>query len=110
VSDERCTWCGREVEADDGFRVYEEVGERRATFCRLEHVVPWAIQGPHWEAGGLSEPQAPDSGPQRCSYCRTELGEVRVRIVRHRGDHRITDDFCSVDDLNAWAKAGGRWR
>ena len=110
MSGERCTWCGREVEADDGFRVYEEAGQRRATFCRLEHVVPWAIQGPHWEAGGLSEPPAPDSGPQRCSYCRTELGEVRVQIVRHRGDHRISDDFCSVDDLNAWAKAGGRWR
>ena len=48
---ERCTWCGTEVEPDDGFRAYEPAGERRAVFCRLEHVVPWAIQGAHWDAG-----------------------------------------------------------
>ena len=41
---EVCTWCGAEVEAGDGFRAYEPAGERRAVFCRLEHVVPWAIQ------------------------------------------------------------------
>ena len=31
---EQCTWCGVEVEPDDGFRAYEPAGERRATFCR----------------------------------------------------------------------------
>ena len=31
-------------------------------------------------------------------------------LVRHRGEHRISDGFCSVDHLADWAKAGGRWR
>ena len=38
-----------------------------------------------------------------------ELEDVRVSLVRHRGEYRIGDDFCSVDHLRAWAAAGGRW-
>jgi hypothetical protein len=107
---EKCTWCGAPVEADDGFRAYEPAGARRAAFCRLEHVVPWAIQGPHWEAGEVAEPDNIDEGPLTCAHCDAELGEVHVLLVRHRGDHRIADDFCSTDHLSEWAKAGGRWR
>ncbi len=107
---ESCTWCGVEVEADDGFRAYEPAGERRAAFCRLEHVVPWAIQGAHWDAGAIDDEPEPDSGPQRCSHCDAELGEVQVLLVRHRGEHRVADRFCSVEHLNEWAKAGGRWQ
>jgi hypothetical protein len=107
---ERCTWCGVAVEAGDGFRTYEPAGSRRAVFCRLEHVVPWVIQGARWEAGELAEPSGIDSGELHCSYCDRELGDVHVLLVRHRGDHRIADDFCSVDHLSAWVKAGGRWR
>jgi hypothetical protein len=107
---EECTWCGVAVEADDGFRAYEPVGSRRAVFCRLEHVVPWAIQGARWEAGELTEPAGIDSGPLRCSHCERELGEVHVLLVRHRGEHRIADDFCSVEHLASWVKAGGRWQ
>jgi hypothetical protein len=33
-----------------------------------------------------------------------------VVLVRHRGEHRIPDAFCSADHLASWAKAGGRWR
>lgn len=110
MADERCTWCGAAVESDDGFRAYEAVGERLATFCRLEHVIPWAIQGPHWEPGALREPERLESGPLTCSHCGVELGEVHVLLVRHRGEHRIPDDFCNVDHLVAWAKAGGRWQ
>ena len=51
MSSETCTWCGAGVEGDDGFRLYEPAGARRAAFCRLEHVIPWAIQGAHWEPG-----------------------------------------------------------
>jgi len=105
-----CSWCGARIEPDDGFRVYEPAGERRAGFCRLEHVVPWAIQGAHWEPGVLDEPPELDAGPLRCSHCRSELGEVHVLAVRHRGEHRVPDAFCSVDHLTEWAKAGGRWR
>jgi hypothetical protein len=35
---------------------------------------------------------------------------VRVTLIRHRGEHRIPDAFCSVDHAAAWARAGGRWR
>jgi hypothetical protein len=38
------------------------------------------------------------------------LGDVHVLLVRHRGENRIPDDFCSVDHLLEWAKAGGRWQ
>jgi hypothetical protein len=106
---DRCTWCGSPVERDDGFRAYEPAGERRASFCRLEHVVPWAIRGALWEAGA---PEAGEAGEtiDRCSHCDAELGEVRVLLVRRRGEHRIGDGFCDVEHLAAWAKAGGRWQ
>ena len=105
---ERCTWCGESVERDDGYRVFEAAGERRVVFCRLEHVVPWAITGAYWEAGAIDEPEGIDR-PRRCSHCDAELGEVHVLCVRHRGEHRIPDSFCSVDHLLEWAKSGGRY-
>lgn len=107
---ERCTRCGAPVELGDGFRVYEPAGARRAVFCRLEHVVPWAIQGARWEAGELTEPTGVDSAERRCSHCEAGLGDVHVLLVRHRGEHRVPDGFCSVEHLNEWAKAGGRYR
>ena len=56
---ELCTWCGAAVDRDDGYRVREDPGARHAVFCRLEHVVPWAMQGAHWEA---ADPEAPAVG------------------------------------------------
>ena len=81
---------------------------RSASQC--EHVVPWAIQGAHWEAGALAEPPEVDAGPLRCSHCDAELGDVHVLLVRHRGEHRVADAFCSVEHMSEWAKAGGRWQ
>ncbi|HEY8465488.1 MAG TPA: hypothetical protein VIL04_01660 [Solirubrobacterales bacterium] len=108
---EHCSWCGAEVEADDGYRAYEPAGERRAVFCRLEHVVPWGIKGAFWEAGALDDPHLTESGSFTCSQCGTDLDpEVHVVLVRHRGEHRIADHFCGVDHLVDWAKAGGRWQ
>ncbi len=104
-----CSWCGKAIEPDDGFRAYEPAGERRAAFCRLEHVVPWEMQGPHWEAGPLDEPPPVDESVRTCSHCGAELTDVHVLLVRHRGKHRIGDGFCSSEHLSAWAKAGGRW-
>ena len=104
---EPCTWCGAEVEPDDGFRAYEPAGERRAVFCRLEHLIPWAIQGAHWEAGEVAELPTLEDG--QCSQCGAELTDAHVLLVRHRGEHRVADGFCSVDHLNEWAKGGGRW-
>jgi hypothetical protein len=106
---ERCTWCGTEVGPDDGYRAAEPAGERRAAFCRLEHIVPWAIQGAHWEAGTTLATRGAEP-PEDCSECGAALGDVRVVLVRHRGEHRIADAFCGVDHLSSWAKAGGRWR
>ena len=104
-----CSWCGAQVEAGDGFRAYEPAGTRHATFCRIEHVVPWSMQGAHWEAGAFEEPPELGQG-ERCSHCDAPLGDVPVLLVRHRGDHRIGDAFCSVEHMSDWAKAGGRWQ
>jgi hypothetical protein len=108
---EVCTWCGDDVEADDGFRAYERAGERRAVFCRLEHVVPWALGDAHWEAGPpTDEPPGAPTSETVCSHCGAELGDTQVLLIRHRGEARIVDGFCSVDHMEAWAKAGGRFR
>jgi hypothetical protein len=103
---DRCSWCGDAVEAGDGFRAYEPAGDRTAVFCRLEHVIPWALRGAHWEPG--AEPRHTE-GKLRCSRCEAGLGDVRIDLVRHRGEHRIADHFCSVEHLTEWAKAGGRY-
>jgi hypothetical protein len=107
--DDRCSWCGAEIEPGDGFRVGEHPGARRAAFCRLEHLVPWSIQGAHWDAGDIVEPAGIEDSLDRCAQCGDPLGDVRVVIVRHRGEHRIPDGFCSVAHLSDWAKAGGRY-
>lgn len=107
---EQCSWCGVAVPPDDGFRLGEAAGERRAAFCRLEHVVPWAMQGARWEPGTLSEPPGVDDGLDACAECAGPLPDTSLLLVRHRGEHRIADALCSVDHLQAWAKAGGRWR
>ena len=105
-----CTWCGEAIGPGDGFRLAELPGERAAAFCRLEHVVPWAIQGAHWEPGEVGEPPELDEAQRDCAQCGEALGDLHLLLVRHRGEHRIPDAFCSIDHLAAWAKAGGRWR
>ncbi len=110
MSEGACTWCGTEVEADDGFRAYEPAGERRAVFCRLEHVVPWVISGAHWEAGAPPEPLPAAEDLDRCAQCGDAVDDARVLLVRHRGEHRIADAFCGTTHLEEWAKSGGRWR
>jgi ribosomal protein L24E len=111
----KCTWCGAEVEPGDGFRAFEPAGERRAVFCRLEHVVPWVLRGATWEpAPAPAAPSAPagpsaPEAPGTCAWCGSALEEGRVVVVRERGEHRIADDFCSTAHLLEWAKAGGRY-
>jgi len=104
-----CSWCGVEVRDDEGFRAAEPAGERRAVFCRLEHIVPWAIQGAHWEPGTVLRPGDSREALGRCVRCGKRLEDTYVLLVRHRGEHRIADGFCGVDHLLEWAKAGGRW-
>lgn len=105
-----CTWCGAPVPADDGYRLEEPVGERHAVFCRLEHVVPWVINGAHWEAGTTLADSDATAGLGRCTRCGDPLGDTRVLLVRHRGPHRIADAFCRIGHLKEWASAGGRWQ
>jgi hypothetical protein len=109
-STESCSWCGATIDATNGWRAQEFPGVRRAAFCRLEHVVPWSIQGAHWDAGEIEEPSGVIGDPGECSHCGAVLGDVYVVLVRHRSEHRISDAFCSADHMAEWAKAGGRWR
>ena len=105
---ETCAWCGTAVPAEDGYRAYEPAGSRAAVFCRLEHIVPWAIRGAYWDAapdGAVADPEL-----ETCSWCGAALGEAHVALVRTRGEHRIPDGFCGVGHLLEWAKSGGRWR
>ena len=107
---DRCSWCGVAVAADEGFRASEPVGERRAAFCRLEHIVPWVLQGAHWEAGTLGGVDDDAVGLGRCAHCAGSVDDTYVLLVRHRGPHRIADTFCDAEHLRDWATAGGRWR
>lgn len=107
---DQCTWCSTPVRDDDGFRVGQPAAGRRATFCRLEHVVPWVIQGPTWERGQIVRSGEPDDALGRCALCGADLGDERILVVRHRGRHRIADAFCRLDHLHEWAKGGGRYR
>ncbi len=104
----RCSWCGEEVARDEGFRAAEPAGERAAAFCRLEHVVPWVIQGARWQPA--PGPVLTEGEPARCAHCERALGEDLILLVRHRGEHRIADGLCGTEHLLEWAKAGGRWR
>ncbi|MEA2374640.1 MAG: hypothetical protein QOD53_1103 [Thermoleophilaceae bacterium] len=106
---ERCTWCGVAVERGDGYRLAESPGQRGAVFCRLEHLVPWAMQGARWQAGAPLEPGGLADSIDTCARCGDPLGDVTLTLVRHRGEHRIPDGFCSVDHLREWAHAGGRY-
>jgi hypothetical protein len=107
--EEHCSWCGEPVDPDDGFRACEPDAERRAVFCRLEHVVPWIIQGAHWSPGSPLADDDDADGLGACVRCGASLSETRILLIRHRGRHRIADTFCGAAHLLEWAKSGGRW-
>ena len=109
-STESCSWCGNAIEREDGWRAQEIPGARKAAFCRLEHVVPWFIQGPHWEAGSAAEPSGLADSIDQCAHCGEALGDAPVYLIRHRGEHRVPDGFCTAEHMKDWAAAGGRWR
>jgi hypothetical protein len=104
-----CSSCGREINADEGWRAYQPLEARAAAFCRLEHLVPWSFRGAVWEEGPSGLPPGSEHEPG-CASCGAPLGDDRVVLVRHRDHHRIADGFCSTDHMVAWAKSGGRWR
>jgi ribosomal protein L24E len=106
---DRCAWCGADVELGDGFRAYEMDGGRRAVFCRLEHIVAWAIRGAWWEPLEDIEHAHADDLVHDCAHCGAPLVPGHVLLVRARGVHRVPDGFCTVGHLLEWAKAGGRY-
>jgi len=107
---EQCSWCATPVSLETGFRVAEPELGHKAVFCRLEHVVPWIIQGAAWDDGRIVRSGEPDDALGRCALCGGDLGDERVLVVRHRGQHRIADAFCRLDHLLDWAKGGGRYK
>ncbi len=109
TTSERCTWCGVEVDRDEGYRARAAAGARSAVFCRLEHVVPWAMQGARLHAGNPDAEPFGEESSNTCARCDQPLSDGRVTLVRHRGEHRIPDTFCSIDHLAGWANAGGRY-
>ena len=81
MSAEHCSWCGEPVPVDDGFRAFEPIGERRAVFCRLEHVVPWAIRGAHWAPAAIAAGELRDGLEPECAQCGVALTDTRVLLV-----------------------------
>jgi hypothetical protein len=106
-----CAWCGTAVPEGEGFRAFEPAGARRAAFCRLEHVVPWAIRGAAWTPAGPHDAAPPPEAAdlRACAWCQAALGDTRVLVVRSRGEQHVADGFCTFEHLLAWAKAGGRY-
>ena len=99
---------GRASTATRASALAEPEGERRAAFCRLEHVVPWAIQGAHWDPGGCSRAAtSPTRASGAAPIAATTLGDARVLLVRHRGEHRIAGRLL-LASTTCWRLGEGR--
>ncbi len=105
-----CSWCGSSVGPDEGYRAVLPGRGRRAAFCRLDHVVPWALDGPRWVSGSPLGRDDQGRGLGSCVRCGGGLADDRLLLIRHGGRHRIADAFCGVEHLVEWARSGGRWR
>lgn len=105
-----CSWCGSSVDSDRGYRAVAPARGRRAAFCRLDHVVPWALDGPRWQPAPPLSREDAGRGLGSCVRCGGGLADDRLLLIRHGGHHRIADAFCGVDHLVEWARSGGRWR
>ena len=109
---ETCTWCGTEVET--GRRLPRlRAGGRAPRRCSAGSSTSSPGRSPTLTGRRVrpppSRPTLPATSPI-CSHCGAELADTQVLLVRHRGEARITDAFCSVDHMEAWAKAGGRFQ
>jgi hypothetical protein len=104
----KCDWCGVGVPEDDGFRLIQPKRNLGATFCRLEHVVPWLMKPrPQWHIWKAVE--VPADAALLDAHTGEELEDDAIYLVRHRGDLRIPDGFTDPDSALAWAKSGGRY-
>ena len=44
----KCDWCGVGLEEDEGLRLIQPKRNLGASFCRLEHMVPWLMKKNDW--------------------------------------------------------------
>lgn len=103
----KCDWCGTEVLDSDGYRLIWPKKSLGATFDRLEHVVPWLMQKDDWHI--WSGVEVPADAAKTSSQTGQDLGENALYLVHHRDGELISDGFNDKAEVEAWAKAGGRW-
>lgn len=103
----KCDWCGTEVLDGDGYRLIQPKRSLGATFDRLEHVIPWLMKKDDWHI--WSDVEVPEDAASTSSQTGEDLGENAIYLVHHRDGERISDGFNDKSEVEAWAKAGGRW-
>ena len=105
-----CSWCGTAIEREDGWRAQEMPGRAAGGLLPPRARGAVADSGARTGRRGRSRSRAASTDSiDTCAHCGEPLGDVQVVLVRHRGEHRIPDAFCSADHMAEWAKAGGRW-
>jgi hypothetical protein len=93
-----CARCGRAIDPADHFEIRSVDTDGTARLCRLEHIVAWVLRGAHWQVERpweLQPEQLSAAGP--------------VRLVRSRSGVTMERRFADLDELRAWASAGGFW-
>ena len=102
-----CDWCGVGLDEAENWQLLQPHRNLAASFCRLEHVVPWLIKKDDWHIRDRVE--VPESAGPDCSGTGVELEKEALYLVRYRDGMEIADGFVSKEAVLAWAKAGGRW-
>jgi hypothetical protein len=103
----KCDWCGVGLADDEGLRLIQPKRNLGASFCRLEHVVPWLMKKNDWHI--WDDVEVPASAGPDCAWTGKELDEDAWYLVRHPGGQEVADGFIGHDAALAWAKAGGRY-
>ena len=103
----KCDWCGVGLDEDEGLRLIQPKRNLGASFCRLEHMVPWLMKKNDWHIWPKVE-VPPTAGPD-CARTGTELGDDAWYVVRHPGGAEVADGFIGHDAVLEWARAGGRY-
>lgn len=107
MKETKCDWCGVGLEPGESWQLLQPNRNLGASFCRLEHVVPWLIRKNDWHIRDRVE--VPESAGPDCAETGEELDETAWYLVRDRAGTEIADGFTGKEAALAWAKAGGRW-
>ncbi len=103
----KCDWCGVGLDENEGLLLIQPSRNLGASFCRLEHMVPWLMKKNDWHI--WSKVEVPASAGPNCAQTGVELEDDAWYVTRHRADTEVADGFISHDAVLAWAKAGGRY-